>query len=199
MIRETGRRVDEFTRNQRPPIDNFVVCDPGIVSDCLDWIVSEQLAPGERFCEWGSGFGVASMVAALHGFHATGIEVEACLVDEARRLADDLAIHVHFEQGSFIPDDAFIRDDAGIQDEAGDWLTGDVEFDAQDLAHIDTDSPDVYSNIGQGIEDFDLFFAFPWPGEESYWEAIFNHYAADGALLMTYHGIEQLKLRRRVA
>ena len=69
---------------------------------------------------------------------------------------------------------------------------------AKTLTISDTDWPSGYDELGKDIDEFDLFFAFPWPGEHRYWESIFDHHAADGALLLTYHGIERLRLHRRV-
>ena len=57
------------------------------------------LARGWRFCEWGSGFGVVVGLAALVEFDACGIEIEALLVAEARKLADDFDLPVEFGQG----------------------------------------------------------------------------------------------------
>ena len=48
------------------------------------------------------------------------------------------------------------------------------------------------------MNDFDLFFAFPWPGEHVFFEAVFDDSAADGALLLTYRGREGMSLTRKV-
>ena len=68
----------------------------------------------------------------------------------------------------------------------------------QDMAHIDVDAADGYDQLGLQIADFDLLFAFPWPGEERFWHKLFDQRAAHGALLLTYHGMEGFRLRRRV-
>ena len=121
-------------------------------------------------------------LAALHDLDACGIEVETDLVREAEQLAEDFGISATFAQGSFIPD-------------GGEEL---IEFQ-EDVNHVETDTPSAYAELERGINDFDLFFAFPWPGEHRFWESIFEHFAADGALLLTYQGVEQLRLQRRVA
>ena len=46
-------------------------------------------------------------------------------------------------------------------------------------------------------DDFDVIFAYPWPGEEDVIMQLFDRYAAVGALLLTYHGIEELRIRRK--
>jgi hypothetical protein len=182
LMDEADRRIERFTREHRPPIDNFVVCDFALVDAALRWITEQNLLCGSSFCEWGSGFGVVTMLAALQEFDACGIEVEAALVRQAEQLADDFQLDARFARGSFIPD-------------GGEDL---VEF-LEDIAHIETDTPSGYEDLEREIADFDLFFAFPWPGEHGYWESVFDHFAADGAMLLTYQGIEQLRLQRHIA
>ncbi len=181
LIREADERISRFTRVQRPRIDNFVVCDCPLVDAAMRWIVDERLLCGNAFCEWGSGFGVVTLLAALQDFDAAGIEVEPALVQESEQLAGDLGIQARFAQGSFIPD-------------GGEALI-DVE---NDIDHIETDSPSGYDELGMEIADFDLFFAFPWPGEHRFWAAVFDQFSADGALLLTYQGIESMRLQRHI-
>ena len=100
---EADQRIEQFTRNLHPPIHNFVACDFRVVEATLAWISENELASGDCACEWGSGFGVVAMLAALHGFEACGIEVEGELIDQAEQLAEDFEIQVRFAQGSFIP------------------------------------------------------------------------------------------------
>ncbi|TWU51105.1 methyltransferase domain-containing protein [Rubripirellula reticaptiva] len=186
LLRDADERISDFTRRQRPWVENFAVCDFRLVDAALAWIGEADLARGERFCEWGSGFGVVAMLAALRGWDSFGIEVEPVLVDEAQSLAEDHEIEVIFAAGSFIPEGG--EDSLQIVD---------------DISHIDMDCPSGYDDLDADVADFDLFFAFPWPGEHAYWEAVFDRYAAEGALLLTYHGIESrevdsLKLQRKV-
>ena len=182
LIREAETRIGQFTRTRRPRIDNFVVCDFRLVHSALRWIVDQNLLCGESFCEWGSGFGVVTLLASLQGLSASGIEVEPSLVEQSELLSGDQGIEARFACGSFIPSD-------GAQY---------ARF-GEDIDHIETDSPGVYDDWDQEIADFDLFFAFPWPGEHHFWEMIFDRYANDGALVLTYQGIEQLRLQRHTA
>jgi len=48
------------------------------------------------------------------------------------------------------------------------------------------------------MDEFDLFFAFPWPGEHQFFEAVFQAAAADNALLLTYRGRDGMHLLRKV-
>ena len=48
-------------------------------------------------------------------------------------------------------------------------------------------------------DDFDLVFAYPWPGDDSLLAELFNRYAAQEALLLTYDQFNSIQLRRKVA
>ena len=56
----------------------------------------------------------------------------------------------------------------------------------------------AYDELGMDLSDMDLVFAYPWPGEEGLIEALFDAFAAEGALLLTYHGMNEMKLQRKV-
>ncbi|MBM4005287.1 MAG: class I SAM-dependent methyltransferase [Planctomycetes bacterium] len=140
-----------------------------------------------RFCEWGSGFGVVASMASELGFQACGIEIERELVEQARWLARDFSIDVHFHQGSFIPpggeryaERAYVDSVDGIA-----WLTTDAQSDLveRELA------PD----------EFDIIFAYPWPDEERAIELLFLRFAAEGAVLITQQANAELRVRRKVA
>ena len=78
LLQESDRRIDDFLHHWRGPIiENFVASDYRTVNNVLHWIVEHQLNAGNMFCEWGSGFGVVTLMASLHNFTAFGIEVEA--------------------------------------------------------------------------------------------------------------------------
>ena len=78
------------------------------------------LLGGRWFCEWGSGFGVNTCLAAMLEFDAWGIEVEGELVAAARRLAADFDLPAEFVRGSFIPAGSDVFAEAG---EVCAWLT----------------------------------------------------------------------------
>jgi hypothetical protein len=176
LIREADRRIEEFQRPGRVP--GFVPSDFARTYQVLRGIISANLAPGNLFCEWGSGFGVVACLAALLDFDAVGIEIDADLVDAARRLADDFDVPVEFVRGSFIPRGGEVYADtrAGYA-----WL------------EVDQTGADV----GLDHDDFDVIFAYPWPDEEGATEKIFERYASHTALLVTYHGGDEIRLRRK--
>lgn len=176
FLREAGRRVRRFQRDRRVPA--FAASDFGPVYGALREVVGAGLT-GRWFCEWGSGLGVVSCLAATLGLDAWGIESEPRLVRSARRLAADFGLPAEFFRGSFIP--------AGA--EAG--LTSGLDF-----AWLSRDEPPAYESMGVGPEEFDLVFAYPWPDEETLIERLFEGHARAGAMLLTFHSDGALRLRR---
>ncbi|TWU35258.1 hypothetical protein Q31b_53540 [Novipirellula aureliae] len=195
LIEEGNRRADLFTEKRkstkRDTIHNFVVCDFGMVGATIDFIARNHLASGDTFCEWGSGMGVVTMMAQMAGFRASGIEVEGELVQQSLGLAADFGIDATFFEGSFLPDE--------IDEARSNGLSEDPYWESiTDVDNVDLDAPSAYPDLGQSMDDFDLVFAFPWPGEHFFFEEIFDRYAAHGALLLTYDGRNGLNLQRRL-
>lgn len=179
FLRETERRIDRFQSDSRVPA--FVPCDYEAAFGVVRGLLEAALTRGQRFCEWGSGFGVVADLAAMLGFDACGIEIEASLVEEARRLADDYELLVEFVQGSFVP--------RGAEDHvhaAGSysWMTTEGDY--------------AYDDLDLEPSDFDVIFAYPWPDEESVVCDLFEKFAGVGAILATYHGGGEFRLKRKV-
>jgi hypothetical protein len=181
LIDDANDRIEAFMLADQSVIENFVTCDFDLVDRSLSWIEENHLLTGSRFCELGSGFGVVAMLAAIRGMESVGIEIEPVLVAQSNDLAVDLDVAAKFFCGSFVP-----RDAVGVSELAADIL------------HVVTDVGDVYEEIGLAMDDFDLFFAFPWPGEHAFFEQVFDTCAADGALLLTYRGREGMNLVRKI-
>jgi hypothetical protein len=181
LIDEANDRIEAFMLADQTVIENFVTCDFHLLDQALEWINQNHLLAGDRFCELGSGFGVAAMLAAIREMESVGIEIESALVSQSSDLADDLENTAKFYCGSFIPRDAVSL----------------MEL-AADIEHVETEEGDVYEEIGLAMDDFDLFFAFPWPGEHPFFEGVFDACAADGALLLTYRGREGMNLVRKI-
>ena len=66
-----------------------------------------------------------------------------------------------------------------------------------DFAWLSTVGGSGYEELGLGPDDFDIIFAYPWPDEERLTGALFERYARAGAVLLTYHGGDDLRLRRK--
>ena len=183
---EADLRVNQFLENNPRRASGFVPSDFKTVYHALQAITDENLASGNALCEWGSGFGVVASLASMLEFMACGIEIDQDLVDAARRLAEDFGLPVEFAQGSFIPAGAeSLAEEAYADNNAAySWLI--------------TDEEDGYEELQCGLEDFDVVFAYPWPGEDYLIASLFEKYAAEGALLLTYDYPETVYLRRKV-
>ena len=182
LILDAERRAEAF--GERPGealVVSFVQSDLRRAWRVLTWIRERGLVPGRRFCEWGSGLGAVALLAARAGFWACGIEVEGDLVEIARSLASDHHLDVEFARGSFLPEDA----DVSPQD-------------MEEFAWINCSADPAYEELGLDLDEFDLIYGFPWPGEQAVLYDLFDAYASPGAYLMTQHGIEGTRLHRKV-
>src|SRR5262245_59882868 len=72
----------------------FVPSVPERVFAVLEEVTRRQLPPTRVFCEWGSGFGTATCLAALLGYEAYGLEIDEELVRLSRAMARRLGIPV---------------------------------------------------------------------------------------------------------
>lgn len=183
FLLEANERVRDYQAHSRVKVSGFVPCDFAATFRCLRAIVRSNLAPGDVFCEWGSGFGVVASLAAMLEFEAYGIEIEAPLVDAARDLADAFDLPVEFIHGSFVPEGA----DAFAERET-----------TNEIFWLVTDADDAYDELGFGPQDLDVVFAYPWPGEDHVIANLFDRHAAAGALLLTYGQLEGVRVRRKV-
>ena len=183
FVDESDARIQSFIENRNVRITGFVPSDFEPVYFALRAIVEQDLATGDVFCEWGSGFGVVAMLAALLEFDACGIEIEDSLVEGARDLAEDFGLPVDFVTGSFIPEggESIVERLCSGEDA---WLTPTTD--------------DAYLQLGLRVCDFDVIYAFPWPGEEHVIAALFDEFASVGALLLTFGPIEGVRIRRKV-
>jgi len=182
LLNDADERIERLQHDRRDrPIAAFVPCDFALVQQAIAHITQLTLAPGNRFVEWGSGAGVVACLAGMLGWDSVGIEIEQDLVDIAQGLAEDHQAQVEFVCGSFVPEDCHAD------------LT-----EQRDINWLRTDGVDAYEWLGLDPDDFDLVFAYPWPGEEQIVFDIFAESAAVGALLLTYHGQEGIRLQRKV-
>lgn len=180
LIADARARIDELEDKSRAAMPAFVPSDFELAARALAAIRAADLSMGRQFLEWGSGIGTITCLAAQLGYDATGIEIEQPLVDIADRLAAAHDLDAQFHCGSFIP--------------AGE----DIELDTpDDFAWLTTDAPTAYDDLDLAPDDFDLIFAYPWPGEEQIIFDLFARHAATGALLLTYHGLEGIRLQRK--
>lgn len=181
LLDDADERIERFVYEHRDsPIVAFVPCDFVLIYQAYEAIVERGLTAGSRFAEWGSGIGAATCLASLAGFDAIGIEIEDDLIQVSRDLAETHEIEAEFVSGSFVPPDGDV------------WLA-----EQHGVTWLRSDGADAYDWLDLEPDDFDLVFSYPWPGEESIVFNLFNEYAATGALLLTYHGQDGVRLQRR--
>ena len=178
FLREADRRIRRYYRRYRNSA--FVPCNFRGAYGILQHLAAQAEAAGTLFCEWGSGFGVVTCLAALLEFDAYGIEVDSNLVRASRRLAADFDLPVEFAQGSFIP--------------AGDRI---LMGAAGSFAWLATTEAPAHEELGLATEDFGIIFAYPWPDEERALGQLFERHAGANALLVTHHGGEDFRLCRK--
>jgi hypothetical protein len=92
-----------FVNNDDHQAPRFVPSVPEIVFSALEEVTKRKLPPNRVFCEWGSGFGTATCMAALLGYQAYGIEIEEELVRSSRAIARRLGIPVEILCTSMFP------------------------------------------------------------------------------------------------
>ncbi|HEY2837576.1 MAG TPA: hypothetical protein VGJ26_00390 [Pirellulales bacterium] len=181
LLADAKRRLNDFDAKYQASFPAFVPSDFEKAYRALGWIHDTHLATGRRFLEWGSGIGAVTCLAALAGFDAIGIEIERPLVEIAESLAADHGLDAEFALGSYVPEGA----------EHLVEVLGEVTW-------LRTDGPDSYADLELEPDDFDVIFAYPWPGEEQVIFDLFLHTAAIGALLLTYHSQDGLRLNRKL-
>ncbi len=161
-IISAGRDLAAELRAETGPerIGGLVTTDAEVAWRFLEAV--RPLAPeNARFCEWGSGLGIVTTLAAQGGWHATGLEIEPRLVGIARDFAETHGADAAFHIGSYKPDG---WDDARRQDVATD------------------------TGLGFDLFDFDVIFGFPWPAEREAMTEFVGRYARPGTLFMRHLG-----------
>lgn len=173
----TGEQVwQRFRRECGDAFHAFVPADYEAAYDVL-----RRLRPhADSFLELGSGVGVIAITAALLGYDAAGIEIVPWLVDAAADLADEFGD---------IPD----RCGGSIQFAAGTFIPADFQ-DVVD--RVDAELPTIfdgtpaYDELGRSLADFDVVYAFPWPGLEDVFFELLARHGRPGGLFLTHHGTD---------
>lgn len=186
LIQDADDRWEKFWSqklNKRYP--RYVASEPGQVYAALRHVRDEGLALGERFIEWGSGFGVATSLAAQLGFEATGIELEDGLVAIAESLAEKHQTGAKFIATTYIPEGYISYDHVGGSD-----IVPDDSFGHQA-------EPPRYDGMDIGLDEIDIFFVYPWPGEQEMMLKLFESVASEDAILITYYGDQEICIYRK--
>ena len=186
FIAEANQRVTKFMDARPKPLVGFYPSCFETVYRALREISTRRLTPGNAFCEWGSGFGVTASMAAMLGFESYGIEIDPELCEVSRELARQHGASVRFISGSFIPAGSDRLIDRAYTNHDGDMM-------------LNPHSDGTYDEMGMDVSDFDLIFAYPWPKDAKLTGSLFNKFASSDALLLTYNGLESMRLQRKRA
>lgn len=169
FLEEAIRRVEQFQYEQCIP--GFVPSHFPSVFRVLKLLAGCSNLRGPRFCEWGSGFGVVTCLAAMLNYEAVGIEQEPELVEHAQKLAEDFGLPVSFVCGSFLPDIT--------------TSTSDGELSA-------------YDQLGLAPAELDVIFVYPWPDERGETQDLFEEIGGIGSLFVMFHGGEEVSVHKKV-
>lgn len=170
----------------------FVPSVPERVWAVLAEVTTRKLPPTRVFCEWGSGFGTATCLAALLGYEAYGLEIDAELVRLSRAIARRLGIRVQILCTSLFPKGY----EASVGVDGAALVTPESVSD-----HHDNDEdrePLRYDGMAIAIADIGVFFAYPWPEERALMQQLFEAVARAGALLVVYHTDTDIRVFRKV-
>ncbi len=177
LFAEARRRSGEFFEaglGRRFP--RYQPSEPSLVYAAMANLRSSGQLQGDVFCEWGCGIGVATCLASLIGFEAYGIEIEPELADRATCLGDDLGIPIEILNTSYLPEGYEQCDGVGGEDLVVPGTTPSYDGAAGYTA----------TYPGLDAEDVDLFFVYPWPGQEDLMLSLFTALASEGAVLLMY-------------
>ena len=187
MLAEAEQRCDAFFEaglDRRYP--RYLPSNPEKVFAAIATLKESGLLRGKVFCEWGSGFGIATCMASLIGFEAYGIEIEDGLVKLSTELARDLSIPAEYLCTSYLPEGYEECEGIGGKDLLPPQAT------TSGGAIIDT-TP-LYDGLDPG--EVDLFFVYPWPGQEEFMMDLFDEIASEDAILLIYQADGETTVHR---
>ncbi len=164
----------------------YVPSDPRVVHGAMAALLEHGHLRGRTFCEWGCGFGIAAGIAALLGMKAYGIEIEDELADRAVGLAAEAGLDLAILRTDYLPE--------GFAECEG-WGGKDLISPAERTTRGGVIEPPEYDGLDP--EGVDLFFVYPWPGQEEMMMDLFTAVASHGAVLLIYLGEGEIAAYRR--
>jgi hypothetical protein len=192
LIATCSRGWERFFADHDDHAPRFVPSVPERVFAVLEEVITRQLPPIQVFCEWGSGFGTVTCLAALLGYEAYGLEIDAELVRLSRAIARRLGIPVTMLCTSLLP--------AGYEASAGGDGATLVTPETVRVHHDTAEArgPLRYDGMEIAIADIGLFFAYPWPEERELMRQLFEAVARERAMLVVYHTDTDIRVFRKV-
>lgn len=156
-----------------PAFGGYVSADYPSVLESLKKLRGEAFT----FLEWGSGLGVATIMASRLGFDAYGIEAETQLTEYALVLAESYGDQPRFVQGSFVPDEYCLSPASG-----------------DEVSKTIIDMPCAYNELEMKLRDFDLVYAYPWPEEHTFYHNIMRQFARKDTLMLSHDALAGTQL-----
>lgn len=180
-----------FAENEDDEAPGFVPSIPEIVFDVLTEVTKQNLPRNRIFCEWGSGFGVVTCMAALLGYKAYGIEIEEELVRQSRAIARRLKIPVEIICTNLFPD--------GYGSHSG--VDGIKLLTPESLSDGAGANRCLlrYDGMDIDVAEVGLFFVYSWPSERELMLNLFDSIAAEGTILVAYYTDRKVSVFRKVA
>ena len=193
FLAEAEKRIDHlFDTEQNKKVPRYIPSNPVALYRTLEFVTRESLPLGRVFCEWGSGFGVGACMAAMLGYEAYGIEIEQSLADASKALIDECGIDdVTILNTSYLPD--------GFESYAavgGEELVLPESFSDRGEGF---DGIPIYDGMPHATDEIDLFFVYPWPGEQEFMQQLFDAVAGEGAILLTNLEDGEISAHQKVA
>src|SRR5262245_56152036 len=190
LIETCSRGWERFFADHADQAPRFVPSVPERVFAVLEEVTTRCLPPTRVFCEWGSGFGMATCLAALLGYEAYGLEIDEELVRLSRVIARRLGISVTMLCTSLLP--------AGYAASVGsDGMALVMPASVSDH-NAKARGPLRYDGMEIAIADIGLFFAYPWPEERELMRQLFEAVARAGSILVVYHTDTDIRVFRKV-
>ena len=191
FLTEAESRIDKlFDTEKNRTVPRFIPSNAELVYKHLSAIVSGDFCLGNNYCEWGSGYGVGTCLASMLGFNSFGIEIEPSLVTASKALAKKTHIDVTIIESDYMPEGFECYEGSG-----GAELIRPENYVYGTNVHLDVS----YEGMEINLDEVDLFFVYPWPGEQEFMLEFFQAIAADGALLLVYLGDDDFALYRKTA
>lgn len=190
-LREANLRIDKlFETEKNRKVPRFIPCNDELLYHWLSAIKDSDLCLGQVYCEWGSAYGVGTCLASLLGYESYGIEIEASLIEASKKLAEDSNISVTIIERDYMPEGFECYEGSG-----GAELIRPENFTYRERSGLRPS----YEGMDADLDEVDLFFIYPWPGEQEFVLEFFQAIAADGALCLIYLGDDEFGLYQKTA
>ena len=190
-LRDANKRIDELFETERNrKIPQFIPCNDELLYHWLAAIKTSELCLGKVYCEWGSGYGVGACLASLLGYKSYGIEIERTLIEASRKLAEDSNIAVTIIERDYMPE--------GFECYEGSGGAELIKPENYTYGERNEFRP-RYEGMDADLDEVDIFFIYPWPGEQEFVLEFFQAVAADGALCLIYLGDDEFGLYQKTA